>query len=115
MREHLYLLAYDIADPKRLGRVGRYMSQHACRVQYSVFAAKLSKSSLSHLLSELKEIIDPKQDDIRAYPLPGSGEVTLLGQQFFAINTLLMQNGQSRLELIQDASDGGGLPDKDDG
>lgn len=105
MSQRLYLVAYDIADPKRLGRVARYLCQHACRVQYSVFAAPLSQSQLHHLFSKLESMIDPKQDDVRAYPLPAVGDVTLLGQQFFAANTLLVKNGQSRLELVQSPAD----------
>ena len=50
-------------------------------------------------------MIDPKQDDVRAYPLPAAGDVTLLGQHFFAANTLLVENGQSRLALVQDSAD----------
>ena len=102
MKERVYLVAYDIADPKRLGRVARYMCQRACRVQYSVFAAQLSQPQLKELLAGLEDIIDPEQDDIRAYPLPATGDVALSGQQFFATNTLLVQNGHSRLELLQD-------------
>ena len=105
MSQRLYLVAYDIADPRRLGRVARYLGQHACRVQYSVFAAPLSQSRLHHLLAELETMIDPKQDDVRAYPLPAAGDVTLLGQHFFAANTLLVENGQSRLALVQDSAD----------
>ena len=105
MKQRLYLIAYDIADPKRLGRIARYMCQHACRIQYSVFAAPLSQSRLNHLLSDLETIIDPKRDDIRAYPLPASSDVTLLGQQFFATNSLLVQNGHNRFELVQDTTD----------
>ncbi len=105
MKQRLYLVAYDIADPKRLGRVARYMCRYACRVQYSVFVVQMSKPQLAHLLSELETIIDSDQDDIRAYPLPAAGDVVLLGQQFFATNTLLVQNGHSRLELIQDSAD----------
>ena len=103
MKGRLYLIAYDIADPKRLGRVARYISRSACRIQYSVFAGQLSQSELKELLTDLREIIDPAHDDIRVYPLPAAGEVALSGKQFFATNTLLMQNGHSRLELIQDA------------
>jgi CRISPR/Cas system-associated endoribonuclease Cas2 len=31
-----YVIAYDIADPRRLGRVARYMERRAVRVQKSV-------------------------------------------------------------------------------
>ena len=105
MRQRLYLIAYDIADPRRLGRVARYLCRCAYRVQYSVFVARLDKSRLNYLLVGLDSIIDSKDDDIRVYPLPSSGNVTLLGQQFFATETLLVQNGHSRLELIQDTAD----------
>ena len=70
-----------------------------------MFAAHLSKSRLKDMLCELGEIINPNEDDIRVYPLPASGEVMLLGQQFFATNALLVQNGQCRLELLEDVDD----------
>ena len=105
MKQKPYLIAYDIAEPRRLGRVARYLCQHAYRVQYSVFVALLSKSRLNDILHELEDIIDPREDDIRVYPLPATGDVILLGQQFFATNTLLMPNRHSRLELLQDPAD----------
>lgn len=114
MKKKLYLIAYDIADPKRLGQVARYMCQHAYRVQYSVFVASLSNYQLEHLLFDLEEIIDPRWDDIRSYPLPSTGDVTLLGNQFFATDTLLAQNDYSCLELLHDDSDGEHLLDEFD-
>ena len=103
MKRKLYLIAYDIAEPRRLGAVARYLCKVAYRVQYSVFVAQLSQPQLLLLLSDLKEIIDPDQDDIRAYPLPASGNVALIGEQFFLTNTLLVQNGHSKFALIQDS------------
>lgn len=105
MKKRLYLIAYDIADPKRLGQVARYMCQHAYRVQYSVFVASLSSSQLELLLFDLEEIIEQRWDDIRAYPLLPTGDVTLLGNQFFATDTLLAQNGSGCLELLHDDRD----------
>lgn len=102
-KQKLYLIAYDIADPRRLGAVARYLCKVASRVQYSVFVAQLTQSQLRLLWSELEEIIDPARDDIRAYPLPASGNVTLMGDQFFLTNTLLVQNGHSKVALIQDS------------
>ena len=32
-----WLVAYDIASPRRLARVHRYLKRHAIPVQYSVF------------------------------------------------------------------------------
>ena len=105
MKQKLYLIAYDIADHKRLGRIARYLCQRACRIQYSVFAAVLSRSGLNTLLAELEAIIDDREDDVRIYPLPAVGDVTLLGQQFFATETLLVHNGYCRLEMLKASSD----------
>jgi len=114
MSRQRYLITYDIADHKRLGRVARYMGQHACRVQFSVFAAVMDRSCLHHFLADLKTMIDPKHDDVRAYPVSPTGDVTLLGEQFLAVNTLLGENGQSRLVLVQDPPDREYLSDKAD-
>lgn len=103
MKQKLYLIAYDIADPRRLGRTARYLCQQACRVQYSVFAANLNRQQLETILTDLESIINSREDDIRVYPLPPHGEVLLLGQQFFATDALLVQNGHSRLELTEDS------------
>ena len=114
MKKKLYLIAYDIADPKRLGQVARYLCQYAYRVQYSVFVASLSSYQLERLLFDLEEIIEPRWDDIRAYPLPSTGDVTLLGNQFFATDTLLAQNGYGCLDLLRDDSDSEHLSDEFD-
>ena len=104
MKQKLYLVAYDIADPGRLGRTARYLCQRACRVQYSVFAANLNRQQLKTMLTDLGSLIDSREDDIRVYPLPPYGDVLLLGQQFFATDALLVQNGHNRLELTEAAT-----------
>ena len=114
MSRQRYLITYDIADPKRLGRVAKYMGQHACRVQRSVFVVAMGRPCLHHVLVDLETMIDPKQDDIRAYPVSPTGNVTLLGRQLLAVNTLLGENGQSRLVLIQDPTDREYLSDEAD-
>lgn len=99
VRKHLWIIAYDITDPKRLGRVGRYMVKHAVRVQYSVFVAELSDAALDRLLEGLEAIIDVKTDDVRAYPLPDRCEVTLLGPQMFPAEVMLLRGGRNVLHL----------------
>ena len=66
----LYLLAYDIADPRRLARIARVVSREALRIQYSVYVAEHSPSQLRDLVAILREAIDPRADDVRIYPLP---------------------------------------------
>lgn len=77
----LHLLAYDIADPRRLQRVHRCVSRHAVALQYSVFALRATAEELAALLAELDGLIDAEEDDIRAYPLPTHLEMIHLGRQ----------------------------------
>lgn len=104
IRAGLYLICYDIADPKRLGQVARYLEKHGCRVQYSVFVAQVTERELDGIVEDLAEIINPREDDIRCYPLPEQGEVALMGRQIFPEDVLLLQNGHNVLRLREGAS-----------
>lgn len=73
------LICYDIADPKRLQRLHRLVSQCAVMIQYSVYHAVLTQREIKQLLDEIKERIDPKEDDVRIYPLPHQLRVDMLG------------------------------------
>jgi len=98
----VYLIAYDITDPKRLSRIARYLSKRAVRVQYSVFATELSRRALNDTVDGLNALIDRRTDDVRIYPLPRDGEVALLGRQIFPEDILLLHNGYNMLRLNAD-------------
>jgi CRISPR-associated protein Cas2 len=74
-----YLIAYDIADAKRLARVHRYMKRVAVPLQYSVFVTRLTERQLDKVMAALARLINPRQDDVRAYPVPASPEWRWLG------------------------------------
>jgi CRISPR-associated protein Cas2 len=69
-----YLVCYDIADPRRLGKVHRYLKGEALPLQYSVFLASLTWPELETMKGELARLIEATADDVRIYPLP-SGDV----------------------------------------
>lgn len=48
-----FLIAYDIADPRRLSRVACYLEKHAVRCQKSVFMADMTEQELVHVLDEV--------------------------------------------------------------
>lgn len=75
-----YLVCYDIADPKRLGRVFRLMKGRGLHTQYSVFRCSLTWPELQELKKELASIIKETEDDVRIYPLPADGEVIAMGR-----------------------------------
>ena len=79
-----YFIAYDIADPRRLRRVHRYMRKRALPVQYSVFIASLTRQGIEELITGVSRLIDELRDDIRCYTLPDSTEALTLGKQYLS-------------------------------
>lgn len=77
-----YLLAYDIADPKRLTRVHRTVRSSGMALQYSVFLVVGTTRDLDRLLADLDAIIQPARDDIRVYPLPMQFDADQYGRQW---------------------------------
>lgn len=69
-RRQTYLIAYDIADPKRLGRVHRYVKRSGLAVQYSVFVTRMTRPQVTELSAGISERIHPRKDDVRIYALP---------------------------------------------
>ena len=64
-----YLIAYDIADAKRLRVTAKICKDYGFRVEYSVFECDLNMERLDKLLSELKAVINIKEDTILCYPI----------------------------------------------
>jgi CRISPR-associated protein Cas2 len=85
----LYLLTYDIANPKRLGRLYRAMKKRAVPIQYSVFLARLTPARLADMRSMVLSIIDEREDDVRFYPLPTDGWQRRLGRTTLPAGLLL--------------------------
>lgn len=65
----VYIVTYDICDPKRLRRVYRTMRGFGEHWQYSVFHCELSDARKVQLLTELEDIIDHSQDQVLLAPL----------------------------------------------
>ena len=63
--ERCWIVAYDIADPKRLGRVYRLMLKRGIPQQRSVFRATMSTIQARRLRDELAVLIDRRADDVR--------------------------------------------------
>jgi CRISPR-associated protein Cas2 len=65
----LILIAYDIADPKRLARVAKTCEDYGVRVQYSVFECQLEPDDFETLWLTLLDLINEKEDRLVAYKL----------------------------------------------
>jgi CRISPR-associated protein Cas2 len=80
----LHLLAYDIADPRRLVRVHHTVRAYGMPLQYSVFLVPGTAATIDALVAELAGIIEQAEDDIRIYPLPKQPDVVHYGRQWLA-------------------------------
>jgi len=70
----LFVVAYDIADPKRLRRVARFMERHALRTQRSVFLFAGTAKELEGLLSGVSRFMRLDEDLVQAWCVkPGEG------------------------------------------
>ncbi|KAI5911971.1 CRISPR-associated endonuclease Cas2 [Azoarcus sp. PA01] len=77
---HDWLIAYDIADSKRLQRLHRFLVHEAVPVQYSVFYFEGSVVAMSQLMGAVEKRIDSGQDDVRAYQLPAHPQIDTIGR-----------------------------------
>ncbi len=77
---HNYLLCYDISDGRRLNRVRQAVALTGRPLQYSVFLVTTTEKGLEKLIDDLEREIDPREDDIRIYPLEDHTVIQTLGQ-----------------------------------
>jgi len=66
---HVYLVAYDIADKKRLRRVYKLMRGFGDHMQYSVFRCVLSPVQRERMLDALHRAIHHREDQVIIIPL----------------------------------------------
>ena len=64
MEEHLYIVTYDISDPKRWRRVFKLMHGYGEWLQLSVFQCRLSRRRHADLVATLDEIILDDHDHV---------------------------------------------------
>ena len=74
-----YLIGYDIACPRRLARVHRFLKKEGLAVQKSLFFIDADQRQLACLFKGLANIIKAAEDDIRAYPISHPSRVWMSG------------------------------------
>lgn len=73
---NVYIVSYDICDPKRLYRVHKTMKGFGDPVHYSVFRCDLSPKGRVELVAALTEIVNHDEDRIMIIDLgPLEGQV----------------------------------------
>lgn len=86
MEEHLYVVTYDVSDPKRWCQVFKLMNGYGEWLQLSVFQCRMSRKRQAMLVSELYRLIDDETDHVLILDVgPADGiepRVTSLGKTF---------------------------------
>jgi CRISPR-associated protein Cas2 len=75
----LYLIAYDICDPKRLARVIRHMKGWKAAGQKSFCECWLTPAECERVLGELDTLIDPGSDRVHCLQLDPRMKPRLFG------------------------------------
>lgn len=65
----IYIISYDIRDPRRLRKVAKVMEDFGIRVQYSVFECELSPRLLDLVRERATAQMDLDEDSLRVYRL----------------------------------------------
>jgi len=89
MEEHLYIVTYDISDPKRWRRVFKLMNGYGEWLQLSVFQCRLSRRRHADLVATLDELILDDHDHVLMLDLGLADKVDprviSLGKSFEAV------------------------------
>lgn len=87
--EHLFVISYDISEPKRWRRVFKIMKGYGAWLQLSVFQCRLTKMRMLQLEASLGDVINHQEDHVLILDI-GPAEnvrprVRSLGKRFEAV------------------------------
>ncbi len=75
----LFLVCYDIGNPKRLYRVHRYLLGYKVGGQKSLYECWLTPAELRQIRQTLEDLIDPTQDRAHIFQLDPRMKIEGLG------------------------------------
>ncbi len=78
------IVAYDIADPRRLLKVAKIMEDYGTRVQKSIFEVSLTGNIFLEMKERIEQVIVPEEDGVKYFPVcekcAGTIEIIGLGE-----------------------------------
>jgi CRISPR-associated protein Cas2 len=84
--EHLYVITYDISDPKRWRHVYGIMEGYGDWLQLSVFQCRLTRTRVIQLEADLGQVMNQQEDHVLILDLGPADDVVprvrSLGKQF---------------------------------
>ena len=79
------IVAYDIADPRRLAKIAKIVKDYGRRVQKSIFEVTARGGVFDELRRRVQEIIVPEVDGVKYFPVceKCARTVEIIGQGIF--------------------------------
>lgn len=79
------LVAYDIADPKRIAQVSGILKDYGVRVQKSIFEVDVNGGVFTTMKERVEKVIVSAEDGVKYFPLcrKCSGTLEIIGQGVF--------------------------------
>lgn len=79
------IIAYDIADVKRLAKVAKIMLDYGTRVQKSIFEVTATEAAFKEMRRRVGTVINNEADGVKYFPLceKCSGTVEIIGQGLY--------------------------------
>jgi CRISPR-associated protein Cas2 len=79
------IVAYDIADPKRLARIAKIMLDYGTRVQKSIFEVSITANAFKEMKERVESVIVWGEDGVKYFPLceKCAGTVEIIGKGEF--------------------------------
>ena len=79
------IVAYDIANEKRLAKIAKIISDYGVRVQKSIFEVSTNHRVFTEMKERVELVIIPEEDGVKYFPLceKCAGTVEIIGQGIF--------------------------------
>lgn len=79
------IVAYDIAEPRRLNKVAKLIKDYGVRVQKSIFEVNVNDRRFGEMKARVEEVIEASEDGVKYFPLceKCAGTVEIIGQGVF--------------------------------
>lgn len=79
------IVAYDIANPRRLNKVACVIKDYGIRVQKSIFEVSVDLKHFVEMKSRIEKIIDTSKDGVKYFPLCEKciGTLEIIGKGIF--------------------------------
>ena len=79
------VVAYDIAEPRRLNKVARVLKDYGTRVQKSIFEVTVDGRVFTEMKGRIDAEIEASEDGVKYFPLceKCAGTLEIIGQGVF--------------------------------